>query len=253
MYSLQVRDINISFDHPHDIAAILEVIVFDVYAVRNLKRGDIILDLGAGIGEYSILASKIIGPEGLVVAIEPNPLDYNILCENIFKNNVKNVLPLKYAIGKSDKIEIQFKDQKFLADTISPERLKEILFQRNLDHFNVIKMDIEGAETFALSLLSEFLNKVRFIPIELHGTKEEVDKILEPFVGFKFQRIKRNEYIQKAIKFTILHPIQTYKLWNIFKTTKDNPGFKKILKGIEISKSKDLMVGVYKRKTRYFL
>ncbi len=64
---LKVNRFKITFGHPHDIAAILEVFVLDVYPVKSIKEGDVVLDLGAGIGEYSLLASKAVGPDGFIV------------------------------------------------------------------------------------------------------------------------------------------------------------------------------------------
>ncbi len=173
----------------------------------------------------------------------------DLLCKNISKNNCMNVIPLKYAISNSnEEAQLEFKGQKFSAEAITKEYIREILSKKGLNHFDVIKMDIEGAETFALNVLSDFLKSTRIIQIELHGTKEEVDKILAPF-GFNFRRIKRNNYLNAALKFAVLHPVQALKLWKVFKDTKENPGVEKMLKGIEISNSENLMVGIYTRNS----
>ena len=40
---------------------------------KNLKEGDTFLDIGGGIGYYTVIASKIVGDKGKVIAFEPDP------------------------------------------------------------------------------------------------------------------------------------------------------------------------------------
>src|SRR5207247_9671457 len=79
---------------------LMEVYVLDTYRSGLLRKNDIVLDLGAGIGDFSVLASKKIGPLGKVIAVEPNPEDYRLLEKNIKINNCLNVIPLNYGVGK---------------------------------------------------------------------------------------------------------------------------------------------------------
>lgn len=63
----------------------------------QLRKGDVFIDVGAHIGKYTILVAKIVGKEGLVIAIEPNPENYETLLENIKLNNLKNVIAVNIA------------------------------------------------------------------------------------------------------------------------------------------------------------
>ncbi|WP_393972153.1 hypothetical protein OXIME_000762 [Oxyplasma meridianum] len=47
---IKIKNMSISFEDNHDISAIIEVLVLDVYKMENIKNGDTVLDLGAGIG-----------------------------------------------------------------------------------------------------------------------------------------------------------------------------------------------------------
>ena len=45
----------------------------------TLSKGDVVIDVGAHIGKYTITLAKVVGPEGLVIAIEPNPINFAFL------------------------------------------------------------------------------------------------------------------------------------------------------------------------------
>ena len=72
---LTFRGFRIQYNDPHDIAAIIESWVLNVYRIQKIKRGSVVVDVGAGIGEFAVLASDKVGKEGKVIAIEPSPDD----------------------------------------------------------------------------------------------------------------------------------------------------------------------------------
>ena len=118
MYSCHIRNKNIYYNHPHDIAAIIESYVLDVYESGNIHKGDIIIDIGAGIGEFSLLASELVGPRGKVVAIEPSPDDFVTLKKDLEANNCKNVIAVNKAVSdKKGSIELNFKGREFKCDS----------------------------------------------------------------------------------------------------------------------------------------
>ncbi|MGB9615210.1 MAG: FkbM family methyltransferase [Fervidobacterium sp.] len=45
------------------------------------KKADVVIDVGAFVGLYSLKAAKAVKPEGSVVAVEPNPIAFAWLCE----------------------------------------------------------------------------------------------------------------------------------------------------------------------------
>ena len=63
----------------------------------RLKPGMTLLDIGANVGYFSILGAGIVGPSGTVVAIEPEPVNYALLCANIWNARVGNVEPIRAA------------------------------------------------------------------------------------------------------------------------------------------------------------
>jgi FkbM family methyltransferase len=65
---------------------------------KLLKAGDTYLDIGANAGVYTLLASQCVGPTGRVIAVEPNPVIFVRLVENLGLNKfASNVQPVACA------------------------------------------------------------------------------------------------------------------------------------------------------------
>jgi len=244
MPQIDISGIKINYNDKHDIAAIIENYFFDVYNVNNIKHGDYVVDLGAGIGDFSMLASKIAEK---VFAIEPNPRDYNSLLENIKMNNMNNIIPINMAV--SDKIEVlklKFKND-FFETKAAP--LKEILNEYKMDFTKLkfMKMDIEGYERKVIPDNIDIIKSLNYLAIEIHDNYfTELNSLMEKY-GFKFCRITRNIYIKNSIKRFIQSPISSLKIYKLIKNAGEYPGMKKILNGIEISNSNNLVVGTFKK------
>ena len=185
-----------------------EVFIFDVYRSDLLKKDDIVLDLGASTGDFSILASKKVGKNGKVVAIEPNKDDYELLKLNIQQNSCENVIPLNFAVGsKLGEIEITFWGKTFKC---AENTLPSILSELNIEKVDFVKMDIEGFETEVINNSIDIMKQAEVISIECHNTKEQIDKLLLPY-GFFFEPITYGYYYRKVLKNLFSHPIHIYK------------------------------------------
>jgi len=64
-----------------------------------VKKGMVVVDLGAYIGYYTLIAAKIVGETGKVFAFEPEPHNYDLLVKNIEVNGYKNVIPVQKAVS----------------------------------------------------------------------------------------------------------------------------------------------------------
>jgi FkbM family methyltransferase len=64
-----------------------------------LKPGDVCIDLGANLGYHTVGMSKLVGPRGTVIALEPLRIINQQLCGNCFLNNLRNVITIHAAIG----------------------------------------------------------------------------------------------------------------------------------------------------------
>ncbi|RLI97679.1 MAG: hypothetical protein DRP00_03760 [Candidatus Aenigmatarchaeota archaeon] len=68
------------------------------YILDLIHPGDIVIDVGAYHGFYTLFASRVVGEEGYVVAFEPHLLNFGILALNISLNSVYNVEAIKVAL-----------------------------------------------------------------------------------------------------------------------------------------------------------
>jgi FkbM family methyltransferase len=182
-----------------------EVFILDVYRTDLLIEGDIVLDLGATTGDFSIIASKKIGKNGKVIALEPNIEDYKILKHNAERNNCQNLIALNLGIGGCPgEKETTFWGRTF---KFKIDKLENILDSISMPHkIDFIKMDIEGIETEVANKSIDIISKARVISLELHGTKQEMDRILLDH-GFLFKPITMNYIYRKMITNFLSHPI----------------------------------------------
>jgi len=77
-----------NYDERHEIAMLRKLLV----------PGDVFWDIGANIGFYTLTASTLVGPEGLVVAFEPGPQAWRALMANLHLNHRTNIIPFKMAV-----------------------------------------------------------------------------------------------------------------------------------------------------------
>jgi len=126
----------------------------------SIQEGDVIIDIGGYHGLYSIAISKIIGPKGKIYCFEPNPDSFKILKENIFENNIRNIIPINKAIynktgefrffkkrAGSRIVARNFKtNTKNSIITVPTISVCEFINANHISKINFIKMDAEGSE-----------------------------------------------------------------------------------------------------------
>jgi len=172
-----------SIDHPSFRLALLlrfwepETLA---YTRQVLKRGDVAVDVGAHVGYYARLFSELVGPEGLVVAVEPDPQNLSFLQRNLKGSQVR-LFPV--AVGKEEG-EANFyappsnSGGKSLRQ--SPEGLPQgrvairplsaLLVEAGVGERRVrlLKLDVEGAEKDALESLGPWASQVEHVVCELN-------------------------------------------------------------------------------------
>jgi FkbM family methyltransferase len=70
--------------------------------LKQAKVGDVVVDVGANIGYYTVLLADKVGKNGKVYAFEPDKTNFEILVKNIKENNLKNVVPVNAAVGRKE-------------------------------------------------------------------------------------------------------------------------------------------------------
>lgn len=129
----------------------------------NLQPGDAFFDVGANVGAYSLIAAKLVGVEGQVVAFEPGAPSYASLVRNLGLNGIENVVPLP--IGLSDAtglIELSFPsglpgetvcaagEPAVLVCRVLAYRLDDAVALLSLRCPKLLKIDTDGFELAAL-------------------------------------------------------------------------------------------------------
>lgn len=127
----------------------------------TLAKGDVVVDAGANIGIFSLLAAQKVGPEGRVISFEPITEAAELLQKNIDANKLANTRVAPYALGSAKK-KVQFSiDEGLLgsssvfekgAKTVEVEQvtLDEYVAEHHIPKVDFIKADIEGMERFLL-------------------------------------------------------------------------------------------------------
>lgn len=188
---------------------------------QNLRIGNTVLDIGAHIGYYTLLASKKVGKEGKVYAFEPDPKNFQILKKNIVANDCQNVILVNKAVTKSSATVRLYINEQNTGDhriyDSKDGRLYISVDSISLDEFfkniktkvNLIKMDIQGAEfgviAGGLKLLKENPNiKIfsEFWPNGLKLNKTSPEKFLKIFSDFGFKIYQIDEKRKKLILTT---------------------------------------------------
>jgi FkbM family methyltransferase len=148
-------------------------------ALCNLKAGDAFLDVGCHYGIYSVLASKMVGPTGRVIAVEPHPESLEVLRENLALNRCENVEVLNLAFSDTTgPLALAYNDNcagpRRASDPPSTVHTAQGMAGdealRHVPTPTAAKIDVEGHEYAVLSGLKQALSSpsCRRLCLEVH-------------------------------------------------------------------------------------
>ncbi len=148
----------------------------------TIKPGDVVYDLGANVGLYSLLASVLVGREGQVFSFEPVPRNLTLLRSHLELNGVKNCSVFDVAVSSSDgTARFDLESNHHLghlggesSKTVSVRTvsLDSLIASGQVKPPNVIKCDIEGGEYDALKGAAHSLATYRpTIFLATHGSE----------------------------------------------------------------------------------
>lgn len=165
-----------------------------------IKNGDVVLDIGAFIGDHTIYYSKLVGDNGSVIAFEPNRDSFFCLEHNL--KAYKNVELINSAIGK----EYGFVRTVDVLGNIGmnfliPDNLGGIVIyslnQMEIDRIDFIKIDVEGFELDVLIGAKETINKFKpIMVIEINDATLSRQGISRNDI---FAWLQENNYIYRNI------------------------------------------------------
>jgi FkbM family methyltransferase len=141
--------------------------------------GDVVVDIGAGIGEEALTFSRLVGSAGRVVCVEAHPMTYERLVAAVRLNGLSNVETLHLAVtdrrgtvriaaGPEASHEANSLTASLESFEVPSDSLDSIYFGHGLEQVDLLKIDIEGAEALAISGMSEALRRSRHVAISCH-------------------------------------------------------------------------------------
>lgn len=170
------------------------------FKLRVPQSGDVVIDAGAWKGHITVVAARLVGHRGTVVAIEPQKVMCDRLKNRLARLGLKNVTVVNSAlfdstseVGVAPRNDEDFNVFSRPVDTQDAERvtlrtLDDILDTLGIRRVNFIKMDVEGAELEALRGMQATLSSMRpFLAIASYhiregaATSSRVEEILRSY------------------------------------------------------------------------
>ena len=165
---------------------------------KYLRAGDVVVDVGANVGNLALLAASLVGPMGKVYAVEPHPRTFHFLQQNIAINKFANVQAVNLALGNRQ-AKVLLTDNKWddLNRVCEGEPGIEV-GMRPLDDLTIaepeihlLKIDVEGFEKFVLEGAATTLQKTQCVYFE---ASEEHSRIYSYAARDLLTILKRAEF-----------------------------------------------------------
>jgi FkbM family methyltransferase len=169
----------------------------DLLQLFRPTKGDVVVDVGAYLGRYTLTSSNLVGKSGKVIAIEGDPSHYEILRKNLKLNKTSNVTAIDCMVGSEDMylfvgsednyLTVSSKDMHtyYLEDNYLKMESKEMHtnYQENsyreFDHTGRVQIGntIVNLNTLDNLLIKEHgISEVNWIKIDVEGAELEVLK-----------------------------------------------------------------------------
>ncbi len=147
------------------------------------KIGDIVVDIGAGLGSESFYFANKVGSAGRVLSIEAHPLICDYLSRTMKLNSFTWVTVLNLAVAdRTQTVTIEDDMLNHLGNSISPKAgssgipvaalpIDEICLLEGISSIDFLKMNIEGAECMALIGMNDMIQRTKYLCISCHDFK----------------------------------------------------------------------------------
>jgi FkbM family methyltransferase len=200
---------------------------------NSIKPGAVVLDIGANIGYFSLVACRRVGPDGIVYAFEPAPENFGLLARNVDTFGTSNIIPVKRAVAERRKtlsfwLAENNELNSFFQHPHGPVKETIMVDCVAIDEYlegrqvQVIKMDIEGYEPWALEGMRETISKSDDIVLftELHPPCLEVagftaaDYVMAlRQLGFEVWLVDERSKSLKPVELDLIPTPESNSLW----------------------------------------
>jgi len=195
---------------------------------REIKKGDVVLDIGANIGYYTLIFASLVGEKGKVYAFEPDPTNFALLKKNVEINGYNNVVLVPKAVSDKSGIVKLYLCEENKGDhriynsgegrnsiEVTSVRLDDY-FDKN-QHIDFIKMDIQGAEGLALQGMQKLLKRndsvkiiTEFWPIGLKRSGISSKTVLTFLLNLSFSLYELDENTKQLDPITMSTLMKNY-------------------------------------------
>ena len=212
------------------------------FVQKHIHKKEIIIDIGAALGYYSLMFSSAVGKSGKVYSFEPESNAYSYLKKNISINNIQNVETFNLAVDEKDG-EASFLKTSNLQNNKSKwggsiSRIESDLKVKtcSLDNLNLqnvdwIKLDVDGNEFRILKGMHQLIEKSKNLKlimefdldiIKKNNSKLEINNTYKYLASaFEFALVCEENYKYLDLnKKDILHHIKGHKNLIFFKNKK---------------------------------
>ena len=179
---LRLAELQFFYRDAMDVWTIKETCLDDCYrtAERSVAPGGVVLDIGAGLGDYAIMLAKRF-PQARVLAFEPFPASAALCQRNVALNHVTNVTLIECAVGGSSgtaRLDISSPESVQYSTVSGPgnstvvvqkRTLAEVFAEHGIERCALLKLDCEGAEfEILLTLELPLFARIAAISLEYH-------------------------------------------------------------------------------------
>ena len=158
---------------------------------KEIKEGDIVVDIGASIGYFTLLMSKLVGASGTVYSFEPTPNQFVYLQHNIKQNGFEDRVKVFNIAANDQQGVLSIQCNACSPNLVSGWALDDILPKK----VDFIKIDIDGSEPRALKGLIKTIERnpqlkmiIEYIPEtqrKLGNSPEEMMEIIDKYFTYK--------------------------------------------------------------------
>ena len=189
-----------------------------VQAVTGVvHEGFVAIDVGAHLGYYALILSRLVGSKGRVIAFEPLPSNFRILSENIELNRCTNVQLVNRAVSdRSGRSQANLPTESDLPSSFSllrKEAANSIAVDTvSLDDFfrewkgpiDFIEIDVEGAEGMVLSgarKIIESHHPILLVEVHHFGALLESSRVPHQLIelGYELNWLLKWEYTSHVL------------------------------------------------------
>ncbi len=193
-----------------------EIFKNEIYRFSSTCHNPYIIDAGANIG-ISVLYFKFLFPNSEIIAFEPDQKIYDILEQNVKEFDLKNVKLINKGLWSEDK-ELLFFSEGADAGRISLDSHKphnnKVQVTRLRDYLrrpvDLLKIDIEGAETVVLKDCQDMLYNVKNIFVEYHSFEGQEQSLPELLTILKKSGFRLNINAPGLVSRNPFLKIETY-------------------------------------------